>query len=191
MRRSDGAPIPHLARKPERAAPLPDDEGSTLPLVIGLLALCLAVVLVAVAASSLVLARMRLLSLADGAALAGSEAFELADIRVDEGALRVELTDDAVAQAAADYLAATPLDGLEDVALVSAGTSDGRSAVVTVEATWRPPLPIWLVADELRFSATSTARVVFERRRIRAGPPARGGAGIRARSCGSAPCAPR
>ena len=137
-----------------------DDTGSTLPLVIGLVALCLAVILVATAATSLVLARMRLLSLADGAALAAAEGFALADLRVDNGVLRAELTDAAALAAAEAAIAATPIDGLESVELVAASAPDGRSAVVTVAAVWRPPLPIGLVPDGLRLQATSTARVV-------------------------------
>ena len=138
-----------------------DDTGSTLPLVIGLVALCLAVILVATAATSLVLARMRLLSLTDGAALAAAEGFALADLRVDNGVLRAELTDAAALAAAEAAIAATPIDGLEAVELVAASAPDGRSAVVTVAAMWRSPLPIWLVPDGLPLQATSTARVVL------------------------------
>lgn len=140
------------------------DEGSTLPLVIGLLALCLAVVIVVVAATSLMLARMRLLSLADGAALAAAESFALADIRVDGAQLRVDLTDAAVFEAAAAHIVSAPTDGLHEVTLVSATTLDARSAEVVLAATWRPPLPIWLVPDGLAIQATSTARVVLQRR---------------------------
>lgn len=144
-----------------RRARVAGEEGSTLPLVIGLFALCLAVVLVAVATTSLVLARMRLLSLADGAALAGAEAFALADIRVQDGALRVDLDDAAVARAAEEHLEVVAPGWLEGVVLVAADSPDGRSAVVTVAATWRPPLPVWLVPDGVRLEATSTARVVL------------------------------
>ena len=138
-----------------------DDEGSTLPLVIGLVALCLAVVLVATAATSLVLARMRLVSLADGAALAAAEGFDLADLHVVDGQVRAELTDAAALEAAVAHLAAVLIDGLDEVALVAAGSDDGRSATVTVSAMWRPPIVIWLVPDGLRLEATSTARVVL------------------------------
>lgn len=140
---------------------LADDEGSTLPLMIGLLALCLAVVLVTTAATSLVLARMRLVSLADGAALAAAEGFDLGDLHVIDGQVRAELTDADALVAAVAHLAAVPLDGLEEVSLVAAGSDDGRSATVTVSAMWRPPLVIWLVPDGLRLEATSTARVVL------------------------------
>ena len=138
-----------------------DDEGSTLPLVIGLVALCLAVVLVATAATSLVLARMRLVSLADGAALAAAEGFDLADLHVVDGQVRAELTDADALAAAVAHLAAVPIDGLGELAIVAAGTDDSRSATVTVSAMWRPPIVIWLVPDGLRLEATSTARVVL------------------------------
>jgi len=137
------------------------DAGSTLPLVIGLMTLCLAVVLVATAATSLVLARMRLVSLADGAALAAAEGFELADLRVVDGEVRPELSDAAALAAAQAHLAGAPVEGFDDVALISAGSADGRSATVTVSATWHPPIVVWLVPDGLRLEATSTARVVL------------------------------
>jgi len=140
---------------------LPSDEGSTLPLVIGLVALCLAVVLVATAATSLVLARMRLVSLADGAALAAAEGFDLDDLRVVDGEVRVELTDADALAAATEFLAAVAVDGLDEVALLSAGSGDSRSATVTVSAMWHPPIVVWLVPDGLRLEATSTARVVL------------------------------
>lgn len=143
-----------------------DDRGSTLPLVIGLLALCLAVVLVAVAATSIVLARMRLLSLADGAALAAAESFDLADIQVTAGEIRVDLSDTAVAEAVEEHLATMEVDGLQDVTIVAATTPDGRSAEVILAAIWRPPLPLWLVPEGVRIEATSTARVVLGRRRF-------------------------
>ena len=139
------------------------DDGSTLPLVIGMLALCLAVVLVGAAATSLLLARMRLLSIADGAALAAAESFDLGAVRRDpDGAVRVVLDDARVHATAAQRVAEAPHPGLDAVELVVAGSPDGRSAVVTVAAVWRPPLAIELVAPLLRVEATSTARVVFE-----------------------------
>ena len=147
-------------QKPRRSE-TDSDEGSTLPLIIGLVALCLAVVLVATAATSLVLARMRVLSLADGAALAAAEGFDLTDLHVVDGQVRAELTDEGALAAATEHLGSTPIDGLEEVVLIAAGSDDGRSATVTISAMWRPPLVIWLVPDGLRLEATSTARVVL------------------------------
>jgi len=54
-----------------------DDEGSIVPLVAGLGALCLALVLVVVSATSLYLERKRLFTFADTTALAAAEAFDL------------------------------------------------------------------------------------------------------------------
>ncbi|WP_233279323.1 pilus assembly protein TadG-related protein, partial [Microterricola pindariensis] len=53
------------------------EEGSSLVLTVFYGAFALALILIVVAATSLSLERKRLLSVADGAALAGAEAFEL------------------------------------------------------------------------------------------------------------------
>ncbi|RII87142.1 hypothetical protein DZF98_16065, partial [Clavibacter californiensis] len=68
-RRRDRASIPALTPA--------EDEGSILPLVIASCALGLAVILMVSAASSLYLERARLFSLADAAALAGAESFDV------------------------------------------------------------------------------------------------------------------
>lgn len=66
-----------------------DDRGSILPLVAGFGTLALAVVLLVSAATSLYLERTRLYTLADGAALAAAESFDLASVRpTAEGTLR-------------------------------------------------------------------------------------------------------
>jgi hypothetical protein len=144
------------------------DEGSILPLVIASCALGLAVILMVSAASSLYLERVRLFSLADAAALAGAESF---DVDVDgrptsavgegDGIALPPLTDDAVATAVAGFLADEPTDGLHDLHLDHAVTPDGRSARVTLSATWIPPVASLLAPDGVRIDVTSTARSVL------------------------------
>lgn len=150
-----------MARPARPSRTVADDEGSTLPLVAGLLALCLAVVVVATATTSLVLTRIRLLSLADGAALAAAESFALDDIRLDGGTLTATLRQETVEAAAAAHVAAAAPDGLDGIRVVAATTPDGRSATVTVSAAWTPPLALDLIASALTLEATSTARVVI------------------------------
>ncbi|MDH6180479.1 putative membrane protein [Microbacteriaceae bacterium SG_E_30_P1] len=140
---------------------LHDDEGSILPLLAGYVALALAIVLVVAAATSLYIERKRLLTLADGAALAGAESFELDSVIVNQDTVRPVLVDKTVLAAVTDYVGATPRDAFEDLRVENAATSDGRSATVTVSAQWRPPVLAPFVREGLRLEVTSTARTAF------------------------------
>ncbi|MRG58862.1 hypothetical protein GE115_03100 [Agromyces sp. CFH 90414] len=136
------------------------DTGSTLPLVVFLSVLAIVLIIVVTASTSLYLDRKRLFTLADGAALAGSEAWSLDSIRVDGDAVAFELDDEAVRQSVAEYLADAET-GLEGVELVAAASGDGRSATVTLRATWRVPIANDLLPIAVPIEVTSTARSVF------------------------------
>jgi hypothetical protein len=142
-------------------APLRDEEGSTLPLVAGFGALALALVLVAAAASSLYLERKQLFTLADGAALVGAEAFDLADVTVSSGQPDVELQPADVHRDVAAFLASTPNGGFEQLVLEEATTRDGDTASVTLSAVWRPPIVTVFFPEGWRIETTATARAVF------------------------------
>ncbi|MBP2458001.1 putative membrane protein [Clavibacter michiganensis] len=145
------------------------DDGSILPLVIASCALGLAVILMVSAASSLYLQRVRLFSLADAAALAGAESFDVdgdgaspAPIAVDDGGVALPpLTDDGVAATVAAFLADEPTAGIHDLHVDGATTPDGRSARVTLSATWIPPVASLFAPDGVRIDVTSTARSVL------------------------------
>jgi hypothetical protein len=138
-----------------------DDTGSTLPLIAFYAALSLVLVLLVVAATSLYLEHKRLLTLADGAALVGAEAFDLADVRVTGGELSVELEDERVRAAVEEYLDAVPSEQFIHLRLDAAETIDTRSATVTLSAQWEPPVVSLLVPEGFRIEATATARSVF------------------------------
>ncbi len=147
-----------------RQSPLPrsrTEEGSTLPLTIFFGALALVLVLLVAAATSLYLERKRLFSLADGSALVGAEAFELADIGLGGEGPQVRLDDDAVAAAVRDYLADNQPDSLDSLVLERADSPDGHSARVTLSSFWRPPLLGLLLPEGLRIEVTSVARALF------------------------------
>jgi hypothetical protein len=137
------------------------DDGSTLPLILVFGLVALALVLVVAAATDLYLERKRLFTLADGAALVGAESFRLDEVRADAAGVRPTLRDDEVRAAVGEYLADEPADGFRDLRLVSASTPDGRSAAVTVSATWEPPVPLPFLPDGVRISTTATARSVL------------------------------
>ena len=138
-----------------------DEEGSSLILTIFYGVFALVLILIVVAATSLTIDRKRLFSLADGAALAGAESFELSATTIDEEGLTATLSSEGVRSAAVDHLAAVPHGTLEDLVLENAATSDGLSSVVTVSAWWRPPVLTIFVPEGLRLEVTSTSRSVM------------------------------
>lgn len=141
--------------------PRPGEAGSTTPLVLVLLLIATGFTVVAAAATSLHLDRLRLLTLADGAALAAAESFALDDVEVRDGQVLPRLEADAVAAAAAAHLAASDTAAFPDVRVAGASTPDGRRAAVTLTATWRPPLLNALLPVSVPLSVTSTAGARF------------------------------
>lgn len=137
------------------------EEGAAVPLIIGLFAIALAFVVIAAGATSLHLDRLRLLTVADGAALAGAESFRVADVSVSGDEVVPALTSGAVREAVDAYVAGAAAPGLEDLTVVGATSADGRSATVELLATWRPPLVSPLLPDGLPVTVTSTAAARF------------------------------
>ncbi|MFJ4046660.1 pilus assembly protein TadG-related protein [Microbacterium sp. NPDC089987] len=135
-------------------ASLADDEGSVLPLVLGYVLLAIAVIFVCVCATDLYIAQKRLDSLADAAALAGSDGFTL---QADGEGVRAELADEGVREQAAAVIDAVG----SGASLMSAGTPDGVSARVTVAAAWHPPLFSPFVPDGVPLEATATSRTAL------------------------------
>lgn len=143
-----------LARRLSR-----EDDGSTLVLTIGFAALALALIVAVTAATSLLIERRRLFTVADGAALAAAEAFALEQVRFDGEGAAPELADAAVDRAAAAWTAAAG-GGLAELR-VDGASADDRSATVTVSSAWRPPVVSLLVPAGIRLDVSSTARAVF------------------------------
>ena len=139
------------------------DEGSSLILVVFAAAISIAVVFAVFSATSLYLERKRLMSLADAAALAGAESFELDGVSISGGRASVTLDSAHVQSAAQEFVAtATPTD-LGAVRIDEARTRDGRSATVSLSTMWHPPVASFLMPAGLRIDVTSTARSVFWR----------------------------
>jgi hypothetical protein len=139
-----------------------DDEGSILPLIAFYGFLCLALVLLVAAASSLYLERKRLFTLADGAALVGAESFSLDDVEVTADGPRPRLDSKDVAAAVRDYIADTDTGGFTSLHIVAAETLDDRSATVTLSAYWSPPIVSALVPEGFPIEVTAVARSVFD-----------------------------
>jgi hypothetical protein len=137
------------------------DDGSILPLTIFYAILGLVLVLLVVAATSLYLERKRLYTLADGAALAGAEAFPLDAVTLDGSTPRALLTSAEVDTAAREYLDGNADNELREIRLEQADTRDGTSATVRLSAVWHPPVVSLLVPDGITLEATALARSVF------------------------------
>lgn len=144
-----------------RARRLRDDEGSTLLLTIFYGFLSLVLILLVVAATSLYLERKQLFTLADGAALAGAEAFDLADVTKTDAGFRPTLDSADVAAEVTRYVESSAGASFEGLAVERAESLDGRSATVELSAYWRPPVVNLLAPEGIRVGVTATARSVF------------------------------
>lgn len=135
--------------------------GSINILTLGYVVIALLAAVVLLDVSSVYLDHKKLLSLADGAASAAADAFDITGIEGEgKGHAAVRLNDARVRATAADYLrrspAAATLDGL---ALIDAsGSPDGRSATVRLTAVARPPLLGVFVPEGIPLESGSTAR---------------------------------
>ena len=132
----------------------PDDEGSVLILTLGYAVLAIAVILVCTAATSLYLAQKQLDAVADAAALAAADGFELSIVAGEPVAT---LTDAGVRTEAEAMVGEIG----DDARLVSASTPDGVSARVTVAGQWHPPIVTVFVPAGVALEATATSRTAL------------------------------
>lgn len=137
------------------------EAGSTLPLALVFFLIAVSFVAVAVGATALHLERLRLLTIADGAALAGAESFRVADVRVQGNEVVPTLSASAVAAAARRYLQDAQPTAFDGLSLRRATTTDGPSATVTISAIWHPPIVSELLPLTLPMEVTSTAAARF------------------------------
>ena len=136
-----------------------DEQGQITLLVLGLAAIAAALVVVAVDASSVFLARRSLAGIADGAALAAAQSVDVNAIYRGTSGAAVPLTNDGatgVPAVVAGYLAeaAARYPGLAGEGV----TPDGRTAAVQVRRTVRLPFAAVLGVDDVTVTATATAR---------------------------------
>ena len=152
-----------------RAGPRHGDEGQISLLLVGYLMIVLLVVFTAVSATAVHLARHRLLSVADGAALDAADALDGRRFYAEVGGAgpgpdrAVSLSAASVRSSVTAYLAAAPdVEGLGGVRPVEpTGSPDGSTAEVTLETTVRLPLVSVLIGDgplTVRVTARARAR---------------------------------
>ena len=131
-----------------------EEEGSVLILTLGYAVLAVVAILICVAATSLYLAQKRLDALADAAALAAADGFELTVVGGEPVATLTDADVRNQAQLMVDEIGA-------DAVLIAAEAPDGLSARVTVAGAWHPPVITLFVPDGVALQATATSRTAL------------------------------
>lgn len=135
------------------------EEGQMTILIVGFVMLALLLAAGVMAATAVYLEHKKLLSLADGAALAAADSYMVADI--GGGSMpTAALVDERVSTAAVSYLTRSNAFARHDQLGVSAGTGSepGGTSVVVLSAVAHPPLMSFLLPEGIVVEAKSTAR---------------------------------
>ncbi|MEV7661042.1 Tad domain-containing protein [Paenarthrobacter sp. NPDC089316] len=154
--RTDGPQV--TGNLPKSGCPRRED-GQITVLILGYVVLALLLATVVMAASAMYLEHKKLLSLADGAALAASDSYLVEDLQ--GGTVpSVTLVDDRVLAATQSYLAKSKAFADHDRLEVGEGTGSeaGGTAVVVLRAVAHPPVISFLVPDGIVIEAKATAR---------------------------------
>ncbi|WDF32384.1 pilus assembly protein TadG-related protein [Arthrobacter agilis] len=141
------------------------EQGQVTVLIIGYILISLLVITVVLGASSLYIGHKKLLSAADGAALAAADNYSIDIGGIGTGAPLPILRDTDVEESVAGYLASTgAADRFDRLAIDAAtGAPDGRTARVVLTAVVRPPIVNFLVPAGIPITAQADARAQLVR----------------------------
>lgn len=136
-----------------------EEEGQMTVLIVGFVLLALLLAAVVMATSAIYLEHKKLLSLADGAALAAADSYVVGDIE-GSSVPSASLVDERVLGAVDLYLENSEAFSMHDHLDVSpeTGSSPGGTAVVVLSAIAHPPLVTFLLPEGIPVEARSTAR---------------------------------
>ena len=134
------------------------DEGSVLPLVIGVVILVASLVSVVTDASALWLQRRSLQATVDGAALAGAQAVDLATVYAGGARGDLVLDPGAVRTAVRAYVAAVPSARRLASFRVTSVRVVAATVTVRAQALARPPFLSWVTGGGVRVVAEASAR---------------------------------
>jgi hypothetical protein len=137
-------------------------RGSLLPLIGGAAIFLLAIIFGAASATSLLIERQRLYSLADGAAVYASESFDPQNVRMSGHGVVAPLTSQQVRSATLVYLSRLGSDDLDGLALDNASTPNGRHVEVSLSSLWEPPLASDFFPVSLRISVTAKSQAFIQ-----------------------------
>lgn len=137
----------------------PGEQGQILVLTLGFVVLALLTATVVMAITGLYLEHKKLLSLADGAALAAADTYMADDIS-DGTRPSPSLVDDRVKGTASAFLQSAGAFSAHDRLAIGPGTGNapGGTAVVELSAVVHPPVISFLLPDGIVVEARSTAR---------------------------------
>ncbi|HIY65285.1 MAG TPA: hypothetical protein H9830_03280 [Candidatus Agrococcus pullicola] len=135
------------------------DDGSSLILTIGMGLLALLLILVVTAATSMLIERKRLFTIADGAALVAAESFSLEYVYDGDGTPQPQLTQPEMERSVEAWL--ETLGESDGVRIVDVRSEDGETASVMLETRWQPFFITWIAPDGIAIRVTATARSVF------------------------------
>lgn len=139
-----------------------DERGTVLPLVVGLVAIVLALVTVITDVGALWLQRRALQATVDGGALAGAQAVDLGRVYA-EGAHGTLRLDPAAARAAVRaYLASVPASSRQQGFRLAAVTTTGTAVTVRATAVARLPFLSSLTGRGVTLVAQATASTVAD-----------------------------
>jgi hypothetical protein len=131
-----------------------------LPLMAGLLALVLTVSLGVSSLASLTLERHRLQALAETIALRSAESFDPARLRLQSGKLFTPLTATGIRDVARETLRVTPHHH-EELLMSVEPADDGQSALISLQATWRPPFLTEFIPASLPVRASARSQAII------------------------------
>ena len=137
------------------------ERGSMMPLFGGAIVLLLTMVTGVAVATSLLIERQRLYSLADGAAVFASESFDPAFVSKEGLRIRAPLDSFRVQQSAEEFLAKVGSHALSGVVLESASTSDGWRAHVELSSVWVPPIVSDFFPAPIRLFVEARAQTIL------------------------------
>lgn len=140
------------------------ETGQSMILIIGYVAIVLLAVSATLAATLVNTEARKLLSVADSAATAAADSFEV-ESTGGKAMLQIRLSDAGVAAAASKYVsdvaASRHFDGFSITRAEASG--DGTTAVIALEAVVRPPIVGWIVPGGIPVSVESRARTGLTR----------------------------
>jgi uncharacterized membrane protein len=134
------------------------DEGSVLPLVIGVVVLVISLVTVVTDVSVLWLQRRSLQATVDGAALAGAQAVDLGKVYAGGAQGDLALDPRAARSAVRTYVAAVPSSHRLASFRVTAVRIATATVTVRAQAVARPPFLSWVTGSGVTVVAEASAR---------------------------------
>ncbi|MBF4993639.1 hypothetical protein ITX31_05890 [Arthrobacter gandavensis] len=155
-----------IRRAGPEAASDAHDSGQVGVLIIGYVVLALLVITVIAGASSVYVGHKKLLSAADGAALAAADTFSLAQVQGSDSSEPIALLDSGRVTAQVQRYLGESRAGEVTASLriePETGTPDGRTARVVLSGVVHPPIVNFLIPNGIRITAESDARARLTR----------------------------